>query len=88
MQTFGREFHCHLGIAIGPLPTTIVNVQGTVFPIEDDLTALPNEKLEKLSGAGFLTTQASPISLREAGKQHPIVCPRALTRGRSEGLAL
>jgi hypothetical protein len=44
MQTFGREFHCHLGIAIVPLPTAIVNVEGTVFPIENDLTALPNEK--------------------------------------------
>jgi hypothetical protein len=44
MQTFGRELHCHLGIAIVPLPTAIVNVEGTVFPIENDLTALPNEK--------------------------------------------
>jgi hypothetical protein len=44
LQTFRRQSNCHLRIFIGPLPTAIVNVQGTVFPIENDLTSLPNQK--------------------------------------------
>jgi hypothetical protein len=48
-QTFRHEFHRHLSIFIGSLPTAIVDVKGTLFPIENNFTSLPNEKRGAIS---------------------------------------